>query len=52
MKKRDKKAIVSDYLGWIILGVAILAIMFIAFFYLKQSGASLLDKIKGLLFGR
>lgn len=49
MKKRDVKGIISDYLPWLLIAVAILVILMITIFVLKEKGISLIDKIKGIL---
>ena len=45
---KNKKAIVSEYLPWILIAVAVLAIVFILIITLKNSGLSWIDKIKNL----
>jgi len=58
MKKEVKKlfrsyrGIVTEYLPWLIIGLAVLAIIFVAIFLLKDSGVSFIDKIKNLFRGR
>jgi len=54
MKKRlCKRGIVSEYLPWILIAVAVLAILMIALAVFRGEGNSLIDKIKDLLrFGR
>ena len=47
MKKRNR-AVISDYLPWLLIAVAILAIVMIAIFLLKEKGFSLIDQIKNL----
>ncbi len=46
-----KKAIVSDYLPWILIAVAVLVILMITIFLLRGRGVSLIDQIKSLLRG-
>jgi len=46
--KRDKKGIISDYLPWILIAVAVLVILMITIFLLKEKGGSLIDQIKNL----
>lgn len=46
--KRWKKAIVADYLPWLLLAVAILVILLIAIFVLRGQGTSLIDKLKSI----
>lgn len=49
MKKRfNKKAIVTDYLPWLIIGIVVLAIVLISIFILKGKGLSMIDQIKNL----
>lgn len=53
-KKREffnKKGIVSEYLPWIIISVAILVVLMIAIFFLREKGTSVLDTLKGLFGG-
>ena len=53
MKKRqNKKGVVSDYLPWIIIAVAVLVVLLVAAFFLRGQGINLIDKIKGLFTGR
>jgi len=46
---KNKKGIVSEYLPWILIAVAILVILMIGVFVLKEKGISVIDKFKGLL---
>ena len=48
MKKRGRKGIISDYLPWILIAVAVLVILMITIFILKGKGVSLIDQIKGI----
>ena len=48
----DKRGIISDYLPWILIAIAVLAILTIAAFFLREQGVSLIDKIKDLFTGR
>jgi hypothetical protein len=56
MKKRlvikDKFGIVTDYLPWLIIGLAILAILFVSIMLLREKGISFIDQIKDLFRGR
>jgi hypothetical protein len=52
MKKRGKKGIVSEYLPWLLIAIAVLVIIVIAVFFMKKSGYSLIDRIKDLFGGR
>lgn len=45
----DKRGIVTEYLPWIIIAIAVLAVIMIAIFSLKSQGISLIDKIKDLV---
>ncbi len=49
--KKDKKGIISEFLPWLLIAVAILVVLMITIFILRGQGTSLIDKIKGL-FGR
>jgi len=44
----NKKGIISEYLPWILIAVAVLVILMIAIFVLKEKGFSLIDQIKDL----
>ena len=44
-----KRGIVADYLPWIIIAVAVLAILMYSIFIMKNTGVSLIDQIKNLL---
>lgn len=46
--KRDKKGIIADYLPWILIAVAVLVILMITIFLLKEKGEGLIDQIKNL----
>jgi len=46
--KRGKRGIISDYLPWILIAVAVLVILMITIFLLKGRGISLIDQIKNL----
>lgn len=53
MKKRnDKKGIVTEYLPWLLIAIAVLAILTITIFLLKEKGISLIDSVKNLMRGR
>jgi len=43
-----KKGVVSEYLPWLIIGIAVLAIIMISIFIMKGKGISLIDQIKGI----
>jgi hypothetical protein len=44
-----KRAVIADYLPWLLIAIAVLAIIMIAILVLKGQGFSLIDKIKDLL---
>ena len=46
---RNKRGIISEYLPWIIIAVAVLVILMITIFVLREEGVSLIDKIKNAL---
>ncbi|MDP1728721.1 MAG: hypothetical protein Q8L27_00775 [archaeon] len=51
--KISKKAIEMDYLGYTIIGVAVLAIVIFSMIVLKDKGVSAIDYIKNLFrFGK
>ncbi len=53
MKKGlNKKAIVTEYLPWFIIGLAVLVIIFIAILLLKEKGTTFIDYVKNLFRGR
>ena len=45
----NKRGIVTEYLPWLLIGLAVLAIIMIVIFTLKGQGVSLIDRIKDLL---
>lgn len=51
MLKFKKRGIVTEYLPWILISLAVLAIILLAVFVLKDEGTSLIDEIKGLFKG-
>jgi hypothetical protein len=52
MKKRSKRGIVTEYLPWLLIALAVLAIIVITIFLLKEKGISIIDSIKNLFRGR
>lgn len=44
----QKRGIVSEYLPWILIAIAVLALLVVAIFVLKEKGFSLIDNIKDL----
>ena len=49
---KNKKGVISEYLPWLIIGIAVLAIVLIFFFLIREKGASAIDLLKGLFKGR
>jgi len=47
-----KRGIISDYLPWMLIGLAILVILMISIFILKGKGFEFIDRIKDLFRGR
>ena len=47
-----KRGIISDYLPWMLIGLAILVILMISLFVLKGKGFEFIDRIKDLFRGR
>jgi len=45
---KNRKGVIADYLPWILIAVAVLVILMIAIFVLREKGISLIDKIKGI----
>ncbi|MGD9276573.1 MAG: hypothetical protein PVJ67_05350 [Candidatus Pacearchaeota archaeon] len=43
-----KRGIVNDYLPWVLIAIALLALILVAIFVLREKGISLIDKIKNL----
>ena len=41
-----RKGVITEYLPWLLISLAVLAIVMITIFFLKQEGISLIDKIK------
>ena len=47
-----KRGIVTEYLPWLLIALAVLAIMVITIFLLKEKGISVIDSIKNIFRGR
>ena len=47
-----KKAVVSEYLPWILIALAVLTVLMITIFILKEKGISVLDSFGNLFRGR
>jgi len=43
-----KKGIISEYLPWLLIAIAVLVILMITLFILKDRGISLVEQIKGI----
>ncbi len=43
-----KKGVISEYLPWLLIAIAVLAILMITIFLMQEQGVSLIDKIKNL----
>ena len=54
MKKwlANKKGIISGYLPWLLISLALLAIIMITIFVLREKGFSIIDQLKNLFRGR
>jgi hypothetical protein len=52
MNLNKKRGIISEYLPWILIAVAVLVILIIASVYLREGGAGLIERIKGIFTGR
>jgi len=46
--KNRKKGVISEYLPWLLIGLAVLAILMISIFLLKGQGTSFIDSIKNI----
>lgn len=47
----SKRGIVSEYLPWLLIGLAVLAIVLVTIFLLREKGFSLIDRIKDIITG-
>ena len=47
-----KRGIVSEYLPWILISIAVLVILILTSVVLREKGISLIDQIKDLFRGR
>jgi hypothetical protein len=45
----NKKGIVSEYLPWLLIALAVLAIVMISIYFLKEGSLNLIDKLKLLI---
>ena len=46
-----KKGVVTDYLPWLIIAIAVLVIVMLAFFLLKGKGLAAIEQLKNILRG-
>ena len=51
-KKMNKRGIITEYLPWILIAVAVLVILLVFAFFLRGKGIGLIDQIKNLFVGR
>ena len=49
---KNHKGIVSEYLPWLLIAVALLVILMISIFMLKDKGIEFIDKILSIFKGR
>ena len=47
--QKNRRGIITEYLPWLLIALAVLAIVIILIFTLKGQGVSLIDKIKDIL---
>jgi hypothetical protein len=47
-----KKGVISEYLPWLLIALAILAILMISIFILRRKGFDFIEQIKNLFRGR
>ena len=47
-----RRGIVSEYLPWILIAVAVLAIVLVSMLVLREGGSGIIEKIKNLFLGR
>ena len=48
----EKRGIVSEYLPWIIISIALLAILMISLVVMKEKGIFVIDNLKNLFRGK
>ena len=52
MKRGNKKrGIISEYLPWLLIGIAVLVVIMISIFLLKGKGLEFIDSIKNIFKG-
>ncbi len=47
----NQKAVISEYLPWLLIAIAVLGIIMITIFLLKEKGILLIEQIKNLFRG-
>lgn len=47
-----KRGIVTEYLPWILISIAVLVLIMVGIFVLREKGISIIDSIKDLFRGR
>ena len=47
----NQKAVISEYLPWLLIAIAVLGIIMITIFLLKEKGILLIEQIKNLFKG-
>jgi hypothetical protein len=52
MKNKNKKGLISEYLPWLLIGLAILAVLLLSILLFKGTGFDLIDRIKNIFRGR
>ncbi len=45
---REKRGVITEYLPWMLIALAVLVILMIVIFTISGQGSSLIDKIKNL----
>jgi hypothetical protein len=50
--KLTKRGVISEYLPWILIALAVLAILLISAFLMKGKGFEFIDQLKNLFAGR
>lgn len=49
---KNHRGIISEYLPWLLIGIAVLAIVMISIFVMKGKGISFIEQIQNLFRGR
>ena len=48
----NKRGVISDYLPWVLIALAVLAILVLSALLMKDKGFAFIDKIKDIFAGR